>query len=168
MSENKLKEREKLEKNYSSLIEILEKEKSNYKEEKEKYLKSINEYEDKIKKIKNKINKITDEQENFINKNKEHLIPEKFHERDILKKKQELYEEIIDILNTRKDKIFNDLDKYIGECQDKIEKFKMETEKIKNAIWNGETFEIKINEIADLKDLKKYYEINERIIEKVN
>ena len=155
MSENKLKEREKLEKNYSSLIEILEKEKSNYKEEKEKYLKSINEYEDKIKIIKNKINEIIDEKENFINKDKEHLIPEKFHERDILKKKQELYEEIVDILNTRKDKIFNDLERYIGECQDKIDKFKKETEQLKQVILNDEILEIKINEIANLKDLKK-------------
>ncbi len=167
MSENKLKAREQLENNFSKLIKVLEKEKSNYDEEKKKYLKSINEYEEKIKIIKIKINEISDDKNNFINENKEHLIPDKFHERDILKKRQELYEEIVLILNTRKDKIINDLNRYIEECQDKIDVYEKDTKSIKQAIWNGETLKMRINEVIDVEDLKKYYAMNQKIIEMV-
>ena len=167
MSENKLKAREQLENKFSKLIEVLEKEKSYYEEEKKIYLKSINEYEEKIIIIKKKINEILDDKNNFINEKKEQLIPEKFHERDILKKRQELYEEIVLILNTRKNKVIIDINSLIEECQDKIDNYKKDIEKIKQAIWNGETIKMRINEVIDLEDLKKYYAMNQKIIEMV-
>ena len=169
MSQNKLKAREKLEENYSSLIRILEEEKSNYEKEKEIYIKNIEIYNDKITEIKNKRNDILGSNDNFIDENKKNgLIPEKFHEIDILERKQDLYQEILVYLNQNKANISNEFDRHIKECQHMIDKFKNETEAIKQQIWKGEFLEIKINEVTDLKELKKYYKENEKILEKIN
>ena len=163
-----LKAREDLEKNYSLLIKILEGEKSKIEKEKEKYIKSIDTYEKKINIIKDKINDILKKNENYIEESKEHLIPEKYHEKDILKRKQDLYQEIFNYLNEEKVQISNEFDIHIKECQNKIDMFKKEEEKIRQAIWRGEIVEIKINEVTNIKDLKEYYNKNKIILEKLN
>ena len=163
-----LKAREDLEKNYSLLIKILEGEKSKIEKEKEKYIKSIDTYEKKINIIKDKINDILNNNENYIEESKEHLIPEKYHEKDILKRKQDLYQEIFNYLNEEKVQISNEFDIHIKECQNKIDMFKKEEEKIRQAIWRGEIVEIKINEVTNIKDLKEYYNKNKIILEKLN
>ena len=168
MSQDKLKAREKLEKNFSYLIEILEKEKTKYEVEKNEYLNSIDVYNKKILNIKEKIKEIKEDKQSYRDeKSSEHLLPEKFHQIDILKKKQELYQDIFDYLNNNKDKILRDFDSHIEEFQNNIKKFKMDTEKIKKSIWKGGLIEIKVNEVTDLKELKKYYRENEKILEKI-
>ena len=163
-----LKAREDLEKNYSLIIKILEGEKSKIEKEKEKYIKSIDTYEKKINIIKDKINDILNNNENYIEESKEHLIPEKYHEKDILKRKQDLYQEIFNYLNEEKVQISNEFDIHIKECQNKIDMFKKEEEFIRQAIWRGEIVEIKINEVTNIKDLKEYYNKNKIILEKLN
>ena len=163
-----LKAREDLEKNYSLIIKILEGEKSKIEKEKEIYIKNIDTYETKINIIKDKINDILNNNENFIEESKEHLIPEKYHEKDILKRKQDLYQEIFNYLNEEKVQISNEFDIHIKECQNKIDMFKKEEEFIRQAIWRGEIVEIKINEVTNIKDLKEYYNKNKIILEKLN
>ena len=163
-----LKAREELEKNFSSLIKILEGEKSRIENEKKIYIKSIDIYEKKINIIKDKINDILGDNENFIEENKEHLIPEKYHEKDILKRKQDLYQEIFDYLNKEKVKISNEYDRHIKECQNKIDMLKKNEDEIKQSIWRGEIVEIKISEVTNINDLKEYYRKNKVILEKLN
>ena len=168
MSEDKLKAREKLEENFSYLIKILKEEKTKCEEEKNKYLDSIDAYNKKILDIKEEIKEIKEDKQSYIDeKSNEHLSPEKFHQIDILTKKQELYQDIFDYLKNKKNKILRDFDNHIEEFQNNIEKFKKDLEKIKKAIWKGELIEIKVNEVTDLKELKKYYRENEKILEKI-
>ena len=166
MTQNQLEARDALEKYYSSLIKVLEDEKSNYEEEKKKYISSIATYKKKVRENQQKINDILSKKESFINEN--NLTPESFHEKNILEKKQKLYEKIVLYLEKNNDQNSAILNEHIIKCQNNIDKYNKEIELIKKAIWNEGMVKIKINEVIDLKELKEYFTQNEMIISRFN
>ena len=166
MTQNQLEARDALEKYYSSLIKVLKDEKSNYEEEKKKYKNRIDTYKEKIRENRQKINDILEKKESYINKT--NLTPESFHEKNILEKKQKLYEKIVLYLEKNNDQNSAILNEHIIKCQNNIDKYNKEIELIKKAIWNEGMVKIKINEVIDLKELKEYFTKNEMIISRFN
>ena len=154
-----------LEKFYSMIIKELKEEKNFYENEKIQLTNRIKGYQNSINEIDAKMEDIKNKENNYIENNKDNnLLPEYNHKIDILKNKKEFWENIVDNLNSKKDNQLQELDKNIEKCNKNIEKYNSDIERVKQAIYRNGIINIKLNEIIDLKELKKYAMQNENLL----
>ena len=154
-----------LEKVYSILIKELEEIKNNYEKEKENINKTIKDYQNIVDKIFDKIKDIENDEKNYIAEKKENnLYPEYSHIVEILGNKKVFYESIVRDLESKKDYKMKELDERIEECKKTIDKYNSDIDIVKQAIYENGLINLKINEIVDLKDLKKYARQNEQLL----
>lgn len=147
-----------IEKVYSKLISEINEQIHFYQNEKDKLYSDIKKYEKLLKNINTDIEEIKNNENNYIGKNKKNnlLLPEYFHKISTLVTKKKNYKEIIDIIKNNKNIKEEKLNKNIEKCKKEIEKYNSDIEKVKQAIWNNGVLELKLNEIVNIEELKKY------------
>ena len=168
MSSEAEKKRKKLEDVYSLLINEIQNQIKDYENQKQNSDNEIQKYKNLLYEINKEIENIKNNNNNYIGGKIEgnKLLPEYSHEIEILNNKKEFYNTIISKITKNIDDKKLELNSKIEECRNKKDKFNNDVEKIKNAIWNNDALELKLAEIVDLKELKKFILKNNIILEK--
>lgn len=168
MSSEAEKNRKKLEDVYSLLIKEIKNQLEDYEKQKQNIDNEIQKYNNLLSEINNEIKYIKNNNNNYIGGEIEgnKLLPEYSHEIEILNNKNELYKTIINKITKNIDEKKQKLNSKIEECRNKENKFNNDVEKIKKAIWNNDALELKLAEIVDLKELKKFKLENDIILKK--